>query len=108
MLERCHAKRVRNETRPYAFTLMFEGDISRTYFLSAFSQGEMDAWIKAISVARCVCVCVCVCVCLYLNTCTLCICVHVNCERFLNMCTQKQFFIFHPTSQLRRSKIVTL
>ncbi len=52
LLERMHVNRVHNETRPYAFVLQFENDDSRSYFLSAFSEAEMETWIMAIKMSR--------------------------------------------------------
>ena len=40
------------DNKPYTFVLSFEGDDSRTYFLSAYSDEEMKRWMKAIQAAR--------------------------------------------------------
>lgn len=54
VLERVHVDRVYNETRPYSFVLQFENDDSRTYFLSAHSEVELESWIITIKMSRCV------------------------------------------------------
>ena len=41
-----------SDTKPYSFVLNFEGDDSRTYFLTAYSEPEMAGWIEAIQMAR--------------------------------------------------------
>jgi len=40
------------DSKPYTFVLNFEGDDSRNYFLSAYSEEEMKRWMKAIQSAR--------------------------------------------------------
>ena len=44
--------RFQNESKPYTFVLNFEGDDSRSYFLTAYSESEMIGWIRAIQMAR--------------------------------------------------------
>ncbi|XP_064387064.1 inositol polyphosphate-4-phosphatase type I A-like isoform X2 [Halichondria panicea] len=51
VLERVHVDRVHNETRPYSFVLQFENDDSRTYFLSAHSEVELESWIITIKMS---------------------------------------------------------
>ena len=41
-----------NDSKPYSFMLNFEGDDSRAYFLTAYSESEMVGWIRAIQMAR--------------------------------------------------------
>ena len=51
--------RLQNDSKPYSFVLNFEGDDSRTYFLTAYSESEMGGWMKAIQMARYVLVLLC-------------------------------------------------
>ena len=51
VLERCHPDRIQHDSRPYSFMLSFEGDDTRTYFLSAYSQDDLKGWMKAIRMA---------------------------------------------------------
>lgn len=51
VLERCHPDRIQHDSRPYSFMLSFEGDDTRTYFLSAYSQDDLKGWMKAIKMA---------------------------------------------------------
>ncbi len=51
VLERCHPERTQHDSRPYSFMLSFEGDDTRTYFLSAYSQDDLKGWMKAIKMA---------------------------------------------------------
>jgi len=52
VLERVNVDRVHNDARPYSFVLQFENDDSRAYFLSAYSEVEMESWIIAIKLSR--------------------------------------------------------
>lgn len=52
VLERVSVDRLHNDTKPYSFVLNFEGDDSRAYFLTAYSESEMVGWMKAIQMAR--------------------------------------------------------
>lgn len=52
VLERLTVDRLNNDSKPYSFVLNFEGDDSRAYFLTAYSESEMNGWIQAIQMAR--------------------------------------------------------
>lgn len=52
VLERVTVDRIHNDTKPYSFVLNFEGDDSRAYFLTAYSESEMVGWMQAIQMAR--------------------------------------------------------
>lgn len=52
VLERVTVERLHNDSKPYSFVLNFEGDDSRAYFLTAYSESEMNGWIQAIQMAR--------------------------------------------------------
>ncbi len=52
VLERVTVDRFQNDSKPYTFVLNFEGDDSRTYFLTAYSESEMAGWMQAIQMAR--------------------------------------------------------
>ena len=55
LLERVKVVKSGNDFKPYSFVLIFEGDDSRTLFLSAYSEAEMGRWMKAIERARYIC-----------------------------------------------------
>ena len=57
VLERVTVDRFQNDSKPYTFVLNFEGDDTRTYFLTAYSESEMASWMQAIQMARYVHVC---------------------------------------------------
>ena len=44
--------RIHSDTRPHTFVLQFENDDSRTYFLSAYSEVDLEGWIIAIKLSR--------------------------------------------------------
>ena len=52
ILERVSVDRIQNDAKPYTFMLNFEGDDSRSYFLTAYSEAEMTDWMQAIQMAR--------------------------------------------------------
>lgn len=52
VLERVAVERLQNDSKPYSFVLNFEGDDTRAYFLTAYSESEMKGWIQAIQMAR--------------------------------------------------------
>ena len=52
VLERVSVDRIQNDAKPYTFMLNFEGDDSRSYFLTAYSEAELTDWMQAIRMAR--------------------------------------------------------
>ena len=52
VLERVMVVKSNNDSKPYSFVLQFEGDDSRIFCLSAYSDTEMSRWMKAIQMAR--------------------------------------------------------
>lgn len=52
LLERVTVDRFHSDSKPYSFVLNFEGDDTRAYFLTAYSESDMVGWIKAIQMAR--------------------------------------------------------